>query len=282
MVYEVRVGDSLEEIKHIPDESIDSVITSPPYYLLRDYKHDKQIGLEDTPEEYISKMVSLFSEIKRVLKPTGTVWLNIGDTYDSNKSLLMIPAKLALGLREDGWIIRQDIIWYKPCPMPEGVKDRCTKSHEHIFLLTKQKDYYFDAEANRVQSTDSHRGRRGKMTKRNKKESQMKDRIWNEEYTESSTRNRHDVWIQRPIPYPEAHFAVYPPDLIEPCVLVGCPEGGVILDPFAGSGTTAGVAEKHGRNSVMIELNEDFAKLIPKRVLDISQIKETEKYEEWV
>jgi len=290
MVYEIHIGNVLDKIKEIESETVDCVITSPPYYGLRNYGTTEwQIGLEETPELYIQKMVEVFREIHRVLKPTGTVWLNIGDSYwggkgKSNqnspkdqekrqnsknkgyhqvagkgktrptdkshdifkpKDLMLIPHRLAIALQNDGWYLRQDIIWYKTNPMPESVKDRCTKSHEHIFMLTKSKMYYFNHEENRVASTDKNSKTKAK-------------------------RNRHDVWILGTKPYKEAHFAVYPPDLIEPCVLTGCPPNGVILDPFAGSGTTGGVAEKHGRNSILIELNPEYAKLIPERISSIS------------
>jgi site-specific DNA-methyltransferase (adenine-specific) len=273
MAYEVLIGSVLDKIKEIESESVDSVITSPPYFGLRDYGNDEQIGLEETPEEYIQKMVDVFREVHRVLKPTGTVWLNIGDTY-KNSQLMLIPHKLLIALQEDGWIIRQDIIWYKTNPMPEPVKTRCTKSHEHIFFMTKSKKYYFNHEENRVPSTDSYKGRRGKRKQRIKQESAMKDRIFDDEteYFEGMKRTRHDVWILRTLPYKEAHFAVYPYDLIEPCILTGCPPDGLVLDIFAGSGTTGGVAEKHGRNSILIELNPEYAKLIPERIKSIQGV----------
>lgn len=280
MAYEVLVGSVLDKIKEIESESVDSVITSPPYYGLRDYgttewvggddncthegkmisnnrnfnhkqgrgsnndsihvgdcihcgaeRKDSQIGLEETPELYIQKMVEVFREVHRVLKPTGTVWLNIGDSYwqggrkkhdtFKQKDLMMMPHRLAIALQDDGWYVRQDVIWYKTNPMPEPVKDRCTKSHEHIFLLTKNKKYYFDHENNRVPSTDSYKGKRGKRKQRVKTESAMKDRVFDDEteYFEGMKRTRHDVWVLRTLPYKEAHFAVYPPELIEPCVL---------------------------------------------------------------
>jgi len=322
LVYEVKVGDALSKLKEVESETVDCVVTSPPYYGLRDYgtteweggdencthegkmitnnrnfnyksgrgsnkdslnvgncihcgaiRKDLQIGLEETPEQFISKLVEVFSEVKRVLKSTGTVWLNIGDTY-KNSQLMLIPHKLLIALQEDGWIIRQDIIWYKTNPMPEPVKTRCTKSHEHIFFMTKSKKYYFNHEENRVPSTDSYKGRRGKRKQRIKQESAMKDRIFDDEteYFEGMKRTRHDVWILRTLPYKEAHFAVYPYDLIEPCILTGCPPDGLVLDIFAGSGTTGGVAEKHGRNSILIELNPEYVKLIPERIKSIQGV----------
>lgn len=281
-MYEIKVGHVLSKIEEIPCSSVDCVVTSPPYYGLRDYGVMGQIGLEKTPLKYIENMVSVFREIRRVLKPEGTVWLNIGDSYAGSgkgrmgdgscqakgkqatnkgstegvvkrsvttgfkpKDLLMIPHRLAIALQEDGWWVRQDIVWSKLNPMPNPVKDRCVTSHEYIFLLSKSKKYYFDHEAIKEDA----------VTDATKK------------------RSKRSVWSASVSPYPEAHFAVYPPQLIEPCILAGCPVGGTVLDPFAGSGTTGGVAERNGRDSILIELNPTYAELIPKR---ISQLTEAE------
>lgn len=272
MTYRILIGDACEMLKGIEDESIDCVITSPPYYNLRDYGVDNQIGVEKSVEEYIESLLEVFSEIKRVLKPIGTFWLNLGDTY-RNKHALLIPHKVAISLQNDGWIVRQDLVWAKTNPMPEPAKDRCVRAHEYIFLLTKSKKYYFDYEAiqepvanpkrkNYVSGSRSN----GKNVNRNDNDKSVRER--NVIYTK---RNKRSVWTTSVKAYPQAHFAVYPPDLIEPCVLAGCPVGGVVLDPFAGSGTTAGVAEKYGRDSIMIELNPEYAKLIPERVIQINR-----------
>lgn len=507
-MYEIKIGNVLEKLKEIDDEVVDTVVTSPPYYGLRDYGHDAQIGLEETPEEFINRLVEVFREVRRVLKPSGTLWVNIGDSYAGSgkgpssslnkdhhhlehvhskivpdqckpKDLIGIPWMLAFALRADGWYLRQDIIWSKPNPMPESVKDRCTKSHEYIFLLTKSNKYYYDHEAikEEAHTTDtSNRDRdntklnntpgRTKMggLKTNHYTTKNKRSVWNSEdskygsieneakhrqgmhrergenlvahrpllpkqkefvdfirqtpksklieksnikastiehwyryddsgfsypsvedwntispllegndvaeidrlmtYIEweyddiktSDTKNKRSVWNVSCKPFKGAHFAVFPPELIEPCILAGTSEHGycskcgeayvrkiekvdlgvvtpemkragansqgkyegkdlkdyasatmsqqtpktikqrtlesmskasittgwevdcqcdadvvtaVVLDPFAGSGTTGGVAEKHGRNSILIELNPEFASLIPQRIIDI-------------
>ena len=270
MAYEIKVGDVLDKLKEINDETVDSVITSPPYYSLRDYGIEGQLGLEPTPEEYIQNLVNVFREVKRVLKPTGTVWLNIGDTY-KNKQALLIPYKVVIALQNDGWIVRQDIIWAKKNPMPEPAKDRCVRSHEYIFLLSKNKKYYFDYEAIKEPVANPNRksyvsGSRSNGLNRDRNDNDMSKRMKGKTF---KTRNKRSVWTTSVKAYPEAHFAVYPPELIEPCVLSGCPPEGLILDPFAGSGTTGGVAEKHGRNSILIELNPEYAKLIENRLLSI-------------
>ena len=188
-------GNCLDTLKTLEAKSINTVVTSPPYYNLRDYNgEEEQIGLEETPQEYIQSMVNVFKELKRVLRDDGTVWLNIGDTYH-NKELLMIPHRLAIALADDGWLIRQDIIWSKGNPMPESVRDRCTKSHEYIFLITKNRKYYFDAEA-----------------------------IKEPTISDSNMKNKRSVWNVNSKAFKGAHFAVYPVELIEPCVLAGCPE----------------------------------------------------------
>jgi DNA modification methylase len=315
----VLEGDCLERLKELPEKSIHTCVTSPPYYALRDYgtgsweggdpdcehegvvlgnnrnfvdregrgsnnsaldsgdctkcgaiKVDSQIGLEKTPEEFIQNLVHVFREVRRVLRDDGTLWLNMGDSYwggkgasgqgdsayqearvaegksfnkghhqiggskqtrptdDSHetfkpKDLMMIPHRLAIALQDDGWWVRQDIVWHKPNPMPESVKDRCTKAHEYIFLLSKSKHYHYDHEAVKERTTDSYGGKRGKVVKRIKTQSMMKDRVFDTPYSHEMRRNRHSVWTVNVLPYSEAHFAVYPPDLIEPCILAGCP-----------------------------------------------------------
>ena len=267
----VYLGDSLEIIKTFPDKSIDCVVTSPPYYGLRDYGVDGQIGLEETPEEYIGKLVSLFREIRRCLKDEGTCWVNLGDSYSGNcsraskgragmgaeregvfikggglppKNLIGIPWRFAFAMQADGWILRQDIIWHKPNPMPESVTDRCTKAHEYIFLFSKQEKYYFDAQSIQEES-----------------EAGLKDVVY-------TTRNKRDVWSVCVKPNKEAHSATYPPELITPCILAGCPEQGIVLDPFMGSGTTGIVARTFNRNYVGCELNPEYCKISERRIWD--------------
>lgn len=258
-------GDCIDSMRTLMPKSIQSVITSPPYYGLRDYAMDGQIGAEQTEEEYIEKMVEVFREVRRVLKDNGTVWLNLGDTY-CDKQALMIPHKVAIALQKDGWLVRQDIVWHKPNPMPEGVKDRCTKAHEYIFLLAKNTKYHYDHESIKEKSRDTYFGRRGKTTKRHKTQSMMKDRAFNIDYTPDMLRNRHSVWSIPTRAYTGAHFAVFPMALIEPCVLAGCPEGEIILDPFGGSGTTALASIKHGRKAILCELNPKYIDIAQKRI----------------
>lgn len=302
-------GDALETLKRLPDESVHCCVTSPPYYGLRDYGVEGQLGLEQTPDEYIAKMVEVFREVRRVLRSDGTLWLNIGDSYDGSgkgrnadgthqgggkqgtskgsiegsisktvtggackaKDLIGIPWMLAFALRADGWYLRQDIIWNKPNPMPESVRDRCTKSHEYIFLLSKSSRYYFDNKAIAEKSlhpnaiaawTCDSRASRGHMLRGNP----VGNEASGAEYLGSETRNRRSVWQVTTKPYKGAHFAVFPPDLIEPCILAGCPTDGAVIDPFAGSGTTGMVASMHNRNSVLIELNPQYCELIKERV----------------
>ena len=319
MGYEVLIGDCIESMKKLPDESVDMCVTSPPYYALRNYNNNpEQIGLESTLGQYIENMVAVFTEVHRILKPQGTLWLNLGDSYNGSggaggdynrggikegqpkykgrnepnlkrKDLMGVPWRVAFALQDAGWWLRQDIIWHKPNCMPEPVKDRCTKNHEYIFLLTKQEKYFFDHVAikepvleeslKRAQNSwDSDHPSTGFHGQGIHTE-QMGKR-----FVDPSGRNKRTVWTVNPKPYKGAHFAVYPPDLIEPCILAGCPHGGVVLDPFGGSGTTAGVAIKHGRNAILCELNEEYAALIPNRVESISQIqKETlDDEREWL
>lgn len=306
-------GNSLEVLKSLPDNSIDCCVTSPPYYALRDYGCDGQIGLEETPEKYIERLCDVFSEVRRILTPEGTLWLNIGDSYNGNKvgntevvknkkvsesndfhkklwsgakpkDLIGIPWMLAFALRSQGWYLRQDIIWHKPNPMPESVTDRCTKSHEYIFLLSKSQRYYFDHEAIQEEATSSEKPRifganNQKGTLRNDIGRVYKPRTKNcqcdgqqpnsgagmtdEVYP---VRNKRDVWQVNTKPCKEAHFATYPFELIKPCILAGCPEDGIVLDPFMGSGTTAIVARSLNRNYLGIELNPEYIKIAHKRL----------------
>ena len=297
----------------IPDESVDCVVTSPPYYGLRDYGIDGQIGLEESPEEYVNTMVKVFREVWRVLKPTGSVWLNLGDSYYNyrpgngakypkqsvsntrqdlptnsskrankleglkEKDLVGIPWKVAFALQADGWYLRSDIIWSKPNPMPESVHDRPTKAHEYIFLLTKSPKYYYDADAIREitgkEASWDNYGGKGMIdhpTGPGRKQidltmgtSQKKAMPY---ISHPNGRNKRSVWTINTQPYSEAHFATFPEKLIEPCILAGCPEDGVVLDPFVGSGTTAAVAQKHGRKSVGVDLNKEYLDIAIKRI----------------
>ena len=285
--------------------SVNCCVTSPPYFGLRDYGNDEQIGLEETPEAFIESMVNVFREVKRVLADDGTLWLNLGDSYASaggksqpqpdasgglgnkklgtrgeqgssasyggferpntiskglkTKDLIGIPWRVALALQADGWYLRQDIIWSKPNPMPESVTDRCTKAHEYIFLLSKSPKYFYDADAisepaiyagdDRGSRTDSRRG-----TECNSMSGKT-----------GETRNKRSVWEVTTKPYSGAHFATFPPDLIKPCILAGCPAGGTVLDPFGGSGTTGMVALELGRSAELIELNPAYVEIIEGR-----------------
>lgn len=302
-VASVMVGDCLASLVTLPDRSINCCVTSPPYYGLRDYGVDGQIGLEDSPDAYVARLVEVFREVRRTLTDDGTLWLNIGDSYARNpakgqhkpgdsgkqayiydrgngrasstflggglkeKDLIGIPWLLAFALRADGWYLRQDIIWHKPNPMPESVTDRCTKAHEYLFLLSKSDRYFYDHESIKEAAV---RGHAGSTFNAGKTAEHQLNRSSDKERTDDGKRNRRSVWTVTPKPYKGAHFAVYPPELIEPCVLAGCPEGGTVLDPFGGSGTTGGVALKHGRNAVICELNADYAALMPARIESIA------------
>ncbi len=293
-------GDCLEVLKTFPDECINMCVTSPPYYGLRDYQVDGQIGLEKTPETYVQKLIELFREVKRVLKNDGTLWLNLGDSYAGRgrgcdtpkqqtnkgtmnmpksivpqglkpKDLIGIPWLVAFALRADGWYLRQDIIWHKTNPMPESVTDRCTKSHEYIFLISKRQKYYYNTEAIQENSIDieSYTGRR----KRNRPSMEKYDKehcgypdpdlLLGKKY---EMRNKRSVWTVNIKSYKEAHFATYPEQLIKPCILAGSPENGVVLDPFMGAGTTAVVCKKLHRNWIGIELSEKYIQIAEKRI----------------
>jgi DNA modification methylase len=328
----------MEGLRSLPDGAAQTCVTSPPYFGLRDYGHDGQIGLEQSPAEYIERLVEVFREVRRVLADDGTVWLNLGDSYsraqDSNvpqtkhqscgypkhakagssdgavgrgsrpgsrvstlapKQLLGIPWRVAFALQADGWYLRQDIIWHKPNPMPESVRDRCTKSHEYIFLLSKSPRYYFDAEAIAEPLSPTSIKRLGQATLEQQEGSgrvpgktngNMKavgprfggDKYGDDEREESRTksgnvwdgasgiRNRRSVWTVTTKPFKGAHFAVFPTDLIEPCVLAGSAPGDLVIDPFTGSGTTGMVAGMHGRDFFGCELNPEYAAMADERI----------------
>ena len=352
-------GNVNDKLKEIESDSIQCVVTSPPYWGLRDYgtasweggdencdhfsakeksrydykmqegsrhkelsestsgtdgsrwdkvcpdcgamKKDDQLGLEETPEEYVDNMVKVFREVKRVLKNDGTLWLNLGDSYNNyrpggtsqpkqtltnnngsvvsysgkrnNKSITLkekdlvgIPWRVALALQADGWYLRQDIIWHKPNPMPESVTDRCTKSHEYIFLLTKSARYFYDNDAIAEKTlTMDNSDRDRDLTKLNNINGQPRHGGF--QHNQYQTRNKRSVWTINTKPYKDAHFAVFPPKLPELCIKAGSSEGDVILDPFFGSGTTGWVAQRLGRKWIGIELNPEYIKIAEKRFL---------------
>jgi DNA modification methylase len=294
-------GDALNTLVGFPDESVDCIITSPPYWGLRDYGVEGQLGLEKTPEEYVAKMVEVFREAKRVLKKEGTLWLNLGDSYWANraengqsysdnevqrkrsggrghsiikpKDLVGIPWRVAFALQADGWYLRQDIIWHKPNPMPESVTDRCTKSHEYIFLMSKSLKYYFDNEAIKEpnQTTINRPNYKNIIGNKNANKygagtKSLRQREGDTGYLNPNGRNKRSVWTVTTKPFKEAHFATFPEDLITPMVLAGCPKGGLVLDPFMGAGTTAVVARKLGRKYLGIELNVEYIKIAERRL----------------
>ena len=296
-------GDCLEELRKLPSEAVDCCITSPPYYGLRNYGCDGQIGLEESPEAYVSKLVEVFREVRRVLKKEGTLWLNLGDSYCSighkksssgygttglaggkaqehtilrhenngpglkHKDLIGIPWAVAFALRADGWYLRSDIIWHKPNCMPESVTDRPTKAHEYIFLLSKSQKYYYDSEAIKEESITNDP--RKPYTSLGAKELDGRE-VWHSgerrENGDFTKRNKRTVWTIPTQPFKEAHFATFPEELVEPCIKAGCPEGGIVLDPFFGAGTTGLVAKKLGRCFVGIELNPRYIGMAQKRI----------------
>lgn len=314
-------GDALEVLSALRGCSVHCCVTSPPYWGLRDYGVSGQIGLEPTPQEYVSRMVDVLREVRRVLRDDGTLWLNLGDTYSSGtgwtddddkrlrerfgketgehkpgrgqnipsrsgclppKNLVGIPWRVALALQEDGWYLRQDIIWHKPNPMPESVTDRCTKAHEYIFLMAKSERYYYDQGAvkegcasgpsdikkmvekkNRIDAKHFHQDP-GAMAAAN-----PRTNVGNKRAVGSPDgRNRRSVWTVATHSFAGAHFATFPPDLIKPCILAGCPEGGIVLDPFFGSGTTGVVATQLGREYLGIELNPDYVAMANRRIIE--------------
>jgi DNA modification methylase len=313
----VEFGDCREIMRDWVKEGIKAqmCVTSPPYFGLRDYGHPGQIGLEQTPEEYIAAMVEVFRCVRDVLADDGTLWLNLGDSYGAvggntyagfnerwngtgnagskqdaalvgvtdrkiatglkPKNLLGIPWRVALALQADGWILRQDIIWHKPNPMPESVRDRCTKAHEYIFLLSKSERYFFDSEAMKepsVTPADLQVAKRNKAPHKGQRDSGMRETTGGfDKITKVyETRNRRSVWTVATRPYKGAHFATFPPALIEPCILAGSRPGDIVLDPFMGSGTTAAVAKQHGRQYIGCELNEDYWPLQEERIRAIA------------
>jgi DNA modification methylase len=296
----ILYGDCRDTLKQF-DEQARTCVTSPPYYGLRDYGgEENQIGQEKTPEEFIDQLVNVFKEVRNVLTDDGTLWVNLGDSYYNyrpgkgqsypkqsvsktnqdlptqcnkrgnkldglkEKDLIGIPWMFAFAMRSDGWYLRQDIIWHKPNPMPESVKDRCTKSHEYIFLLSKNKKYYYDNEAIK-EPVKKDWGKRDRTS--GKYHNPGTGIQPHSGLTKSYDRkNKRDVWSITNKPYKGSHFAVFPPDLITPCILAGSEKGDIILDPFMGSGTTAMVAKQLGRDYIGCELHEEYSNLIDQRV----------------
>jgi DNA modification methylase len=315
MSVRILVGDCRTRLRELPEQSVQTCVTSPPYFGLRDYGMADQIGLEQTPDAFVAELVAVFREVKRVLRDDGTLWLNLGDSYASmrdskatpdtlrgesdgtlvesgkaanrnpanlrasglkHKDLIGIPWRVAFALQADGWYLRQDIIWHKPNPMPESVKDRCTKAHEYIFLLTKSDRYFYDAEAVAEDSTGGTKGAAASFKREDSKRgavgiapnSPMPTHRPDRDDTQydGPTRNRRSVWTVATKPYSGAHFATFPPALIEPCIKAGSKAGDVVLDPFGGAGTTGLVADRLGRDAILCELNPEYAKMAGERI----------------
>lgn len=325
MSVRILIGDCREKLREMPDASVNCCVTSPPYFGLRDYGCEGQMGLEPTPDEFVAGMVEVFREVRRVLRDDGTLWVNLGDSFANDgkwgghtggkhvkalhcspigrqkrytglkpKDLIGIPWRVAFALQEDGWYLRRDIIWHKLNPMPESVRDRPSTAHEYLFLLTKQPKYYYDADAivepvsqntharlsqdvaAQVGSTRANGGGKTngtmKAVGRGPKTQPAGKGIKNNESFAAACslpvthRNKRSVWSLSTEAFSEAHFATYPPALIEPCILAGCPEGGTVLDPFGGAGTTGLVADRLGRNAILIELNPEYAAIAERRL----------------
>lgn len=320
----VLQGDVRDRLRGLADESVHCVVTSPPYFGLRDYGVAGQIGLEETPDLFVAQMVAVFEEVRRVLRDDGTLWLNLGDSYAGSwgaqsrggppsqsstlagnghvgggpklkslsavqiaahpkttktgsmgktpglkpKDLIGVPWRVAFALQAAGWYLRQDIIWHKPNPMPESVSDRCTKAHEYIFLFAKSKSYYFDSVAMQEPATHPNGSCNRKAYtiegERPGENANLGGGI--HKIGARETRNKRSVWTVTTKGFKGAHFATFPPALIEPCILAGCPAGGTVLDPFFGAGTTGLVAEQHGRNCIGIELNPEYVLIATQRL----------------
>jgi DNA modification methylase len=304
MTVRIINADVMAGLAELPDESVHCVVTSPPYWGLRDYGVPGQIGLEPTPDAFVARMVDVFREVRRVLRADGTCWLNLGDSHNNRtkvrssshqpalngfaddnwadraarggvrmshgmglkeKDLCGIPWRVALALQADGWWLRSDIIWAKPNPMPESVTDRPTKAHEYLFLLSKAERYYYDAEA--IQEQGSGRCPGNVAYKYDGLVGhETKHGILKQANIPQMTRNARSVWTIATAPFAEAHFATFPPELPERCIKAGCPKGGTVLDPFGGAGTTALVADRLQRNAILIELNPEYAAMAEKRI----------------
>jgi len=303
-------GNCIDKIKELEDNSIDCVVSSPPYFGLRNYKVDGQFGLEKTYQEYVANTVKVFETFKPKLKDTATIWWNVGDSYNNKpagnkdlkkssglpnkkenlhkrkdniskvllkslkeKDLLMIPNRVAIALQDAGWYIRSEIIWHKPNPMPESIKDRPTSCHEKIWLITKNKKYYYDHESIKeplAQGTYLRYHNQKNILKNQKgsfiAHAGVKSNGPMKPVISGNKRNKRNVWTITTKPFKDAHFATFPKDLIEPCIKAGCPKGGIVLDPFGGSGTTGVVAAHNNRNAILIELNKEYISIANKRI----------------
>lgn len=303
MSVRILVGDALARLRGMPDESVHCCVTSPPYFGLRDYGVDGQIGLEESPEAFVARLVEVFAEVRRVLRADGTCWVNLGDSYANDgkwggatsgkhvsglhgqggvgrgkrftglkpKDLVGIPWRVAFALQADGWWLRSDIIWGKPNPMPESVTDRPTKAHEYVFLLTKSARYWYDAGAIAEPGAEPDRVRRGEAFG-GKNGASVRHGAQSVITGSISTRNARSVWTIAIQPFPGSHFATMPPSLAERCILAGCPSGGTVLDPFGGAGTTGLVADRLQRDAVLIELNPGYARMAERRIRDASPL----------
>lgn len=277
---QILTGDSREMLAELPAASIHTIVTSPPYYLQRDYDDERQIGIETDPRSYIENLVEIFRRCRRVLRDDGTLWLNLGDKYQ-DKKLLGMPWRVALALSEDGWLLRSDIIWHKPNAMPNAVSTRPTTDHEYLFLFSKSNAYYYDADAirephvtfseqSKMKGGRNHFGKRNGTPEagKNAGNTNLHDARWDQAFHPRG-RNKRTVWSVPLGKFREAHFAVFPPKLIEPCILAGAPRGGIVLDPFFGAGTVGLVATELGRRYVGIELNEEYVKMARQRLRSI-------------
>jgi DNA modification methylase len=283
MKSKILVGDTRTRMSEIVDGSIQCVVTSPPYWGLRDYGYDGQIGLEQSPDEYVAEMVGVFKEVWRVLRDDGVLWLNLGDTYSKEKlkNLVGIPWRVAFALQDNGWYLRQDIIWAKPNPMPEAATDRCSKNHEYMFMLTKSPKYYFNNKAieepakTQPGATWAERKAAGATAGnvivgdgvRNGTQRVVHGKGVTSNLTrQDGMRNKRSVWTITTQPFKGAHFAVMPEALVEPCVLASSQPGDTVFDPFSGSGTVGVVANRHNRNYIGCELNIEYAKMSYERI----------------
>lgn len=301
----IYLGDALTVARSLPDQCVQCIVTSPPYFGLRDYGTDGQMGLEPTVKEYVANMVTLFTELRRVLRDDGTLWLNLGDSYAANRSyqvvdnkhtdvgntkaskvpdglkpkdLIGIPWRVAFALQEDGWTLRSDIIWSKPNPMPESVRDRPTKSHEYVFLFSKSTRYHYDADAIKEPAVGGTGGDfSAKYAAAQPSHGTKQDQTGNRQYTGFNgrwknrenipeTRNKRSVWTVSTKPFKGSHFATFPTDLIEPMIKAGCPAGGIVYDPFMGAGTVGVVAQRLGRHYAGSELNPEYLKMAEERI----------------
>ncbi|MFT5299744.1 MAG: DNA modification methylase [Mariniblastus sp.] len=273
-------GDAIEVAKRLPDGVADTIVTSPPYYQQRDYGSKQQIGQEVSPAAYVERMAELFSELKRVVKPTGSAWVVIGDKYLKGE-LLGMPWRVCLALKDVGWVLRSDCIWHKPNAMPSSVKTRPTTDHEYVFFFSNsQKDYFYDADAvrephvtfsekSKMKGGRSHFGKRGGTPEQGKNsgDNNLHDGRWDQAFHPKG-RNKRTVWSISLSKFRKAHFAVYPESLVQTCLNASCPPGGVVLDPFSGAGTTAIAAKRSGRSFVAIDCNQEYIEIAKERLAE--------------